>query len=575
MKTLVFSLIVIAIGVNGHFLNNYYQVAVSYLRKRDYVPLPRPVGPPYPPDTIQKVTAYLADVVSKEPLDTHRRLQMYGKPEPKPKPGPKPKPEPKEGAMPPKPKPKPEPVPIMYGDTINIEMPDESGIVHETKFVYPSNPFASPDYDILKAEVELLATRHSEQYMEAIYISLSNVRQQCYNDFESICVVYPSEPVDEISELQTVSFNPFQIFDVISSFLSLITSTDDVSTTTTTTNTNTPMMVDEATTSVRRLNSADSTHSDGEPDVWIWTDMFVEPNNGMTSDGSSGSESSSSSNGEPVQYMAPLGFGENGDICVYENYNSLSYSCQEAISIVYDLHNQYSEEEEEMHGPPRPMILLIGILLTLVIIRSCCRLCGPGAKRHAKMRAIMDAIRADPELKSRVEAASGETIPEPPKRCNGACCLRLIGAIAIVLIAVRITLCIATSLSNENEEPINGFAIFLLLLSITTILVVLLRLLKVCFMKCCSSNTSSSVRTSASKRVRSVYLWGQQLFQPSPVADGYVRLDANDDGSEMISRGYVQPIYCSGIPMNALPMKNHVVAGGAVPAQTYSNVTML
>lgn len=111
-------------------------------------------------------------------------------------------------------------------------------------------------------------------------------------------------------------------------------------------------------------------------------------------------------------YSGSLGFGDEGDTCMYSYYPQLSQPCKGAISDLYDFREDYyaSTQPSILHPYHRHhggfVIAMIVCALVIGIV---------GYKRGQKtkqIRKILDVIDANPNLKSQVEELAGCEIPE-------------------------------------------------------------------------------------------------------------------------------------------------------------------
>jgi len=185
-----------------------------------------------------------------------------------------------------------------------------------------------------------------------------------------------------------------------------------------------------------------------------------------------------------------LGYGTEGDMCLMSKYNSLSSPCQNAIDDAFVLHDQYTIEEESGQGCAFAAGMA-GMLLVLATF-VCCKRYHMKPRREKIMKTLK-AIHNDPELKSRIEAATGVSVPEPCQMhnasnqnqpCRAKQCLmvvlRLIVTFALSLLLVRVaaegTVAIANNMiyTNENNETVEPSPVVVLLIFISFLLAQLL-----------------------------------------------------------------------------------------------------
>lgn len=201
-----------------------------------------------------------------------------------------------------------------------------------------------------------------------------------------------------------------------------------------------------------------------------------------------------------------LGYGQEGDVCLMAYYDSLSAPCRAAVDDAYSLRDQYVQEEEQSHGCPFAAGVA-GMLLVLATFLCCKRVAFKG--RREKVLTTLKAIHNDPELKARVEAASGVPLPEvSPKDgqpCRGKRCLcfalRLIVTVALSFLLVRFaagaTLAVADSMvytNEENGETVEPSPVSVLLIFISFLLAELLVVygVKKCVTGCAARRQNSA-----------------------------------------------------------------------------------
>lgn len=113
---------------------------------------------------------------------------------------------------------------------------------------------------------------------------------------------------------------------------------------------------------------------------------------------------------EDHSFAGALGFGARGDMCMYNNFDSLSSSCKAAISDVHQLREEYwsnhvsSTVHYHHHSIIMPILALVGLV---TLVKRCCM-----HKRHKAVKEFLKGIHADPELKKTVEARLGKVVPE-------------------------------------------------------------------------------------------------------------------------------------------------------------------
>lgn len=120
--------------------------------------------------------------------------------------------------------------------------------------------------------------------------------------------------------------------------------------------------------------------------------------------------------GEDVYFNGALGFGAEGDMCLYENFNRLSQPCVQGMTDLYEVRQRFWHDNEEYSGGGHHIIFLVLAALFLwMIVKKCI-----WRKRIAKVRNFMEAVHANPALKATIEAETGLPVPEMP--CRGSRC---------------------------------------------------------------------------------------------------------------------------------------------------------
>ena len=266
----------------------------------------------------------------------------------------------------------------------------------------------------------------------------------------------------------------------------------------------------------------------------------------------------------------------------------LTPGCQESITVVYEVHDQYEEEEEQSHRHGGFVVFLLLAILLSLAVRCCARHCGSGAQKRMAEKSILNAIRSNPALKAQVEAAAGHTLPDAgqQKRCSGAMCCRILVAVAIVFVAMRITCSIVQDMVYVDSEGYahepSSVAVFLIMLALVILIVGFLRLCQFMYLKYFRSGSASDPHElidASRRRMQSAVQWSRNLFIRRHPTD-YAVLSSDDiddrsNGSELVTRQVTyQPVIVSGVPVAAFPTQQQTTAT-AVPAQTYANVTML
>lgn len=188
---------------------------------------------------------------------------------------------------------------------------------------------------------------------------------------------------------------------------------------------------------------------------------------------------------EDVFYNGALGFGAEGDMCLYENFNQLSQPCVQGMADLYDVRQRYWNDNEEYYGGHRHFLFLVlGALFVWAMVKKCI-----WRKRIQKVRTFMDAINANPALKATIEAETGMPVPELPcgHHCKdkgectvGKCCkvffalvLCFVVSVFIAVTSLEITFNILTNWDADaearGEEPNTTPTTAFLLLTFVTL----------------------------------------------------------------------------------------------------------
>lgn len=223
----------------------------------------------------------------------------------------------------------------------------------------------------------------------------------------------------------------------------------------------------------------------------LWRDR------GSDSDSDSGSDSDSDGEDEEPRhqgcghvredtyYMGSLSYGYSGDACIYENFQTLSPGCQEAVSDLYILRENYWQQEEIAHKPPHHHGLFLPIILLFLVVPCLVRKLFIKRKRFQDVRKVLEAIEANPSLKAAVEQSAGIPIPKLPqcpmhKSRAASCCASVFKFIAVFIVSVIIALVlivVSTQLvmmSNQSPDHSVNVSKILIVYFLLSILVVVL-----------------------------------------------------------------------------------------------------
>jgi len=148
-------------------------------------------------------------------------------------------------------------------------------------------------------------------------------------------------------------------------------------------------------------------------------------------------------------YNGELLWGPTGDRCMYDNFDSLSQGCKDAITDVYVIRNEYMEEEDESRRGNVAIFWFFVIAICLVaFFRRNAKLA-----KYEKDLAMYNAMQENPALKEQMEKASGVVMDKPKMRAGSSCgifVLRLILSFLCALLALQFAFFV-TLLVVENN----------------------------------------------------------------------------------------------------------------------------
>lgn len=242
---------------------------------------------------------------------------------------------------------------------------------------------------------------------------------------------------------------------------------------------------------------------------------------------------------EDTSFPGALGFGAQGDLCMYQQLEQLSPPCVSAVADVYALRQSYwAEAEGHGHHHCGGGLVLIGLLLLFLGARFISR------KRRQAVQGLLVGLEADPALKAKVEESLGIQVPAPCK-CPSAgqsCCKRLcttlavllgtlLGSLLISISSLEVTSSIVASMDAQVDPqsgepmPTSPGVVLAILFAVCTVHVLavagLVRLCKAGYQKMTRSAGASAgtgagaVAPSAPTHVHPV---ADPVYSPSPAA---------------------------------------------------------
>jgi hypothetical protein len=204
-----------------------------------------------------------------------------------------------------------------------------------------------------------------------------------------------------------------------------------------------------------------------------------------------------------------LGFGREGDMCLRLNSERLSRSCQSSLAeleeaaVAYDL-----EDEDGCHMLPIfIMLLLIGLVVRFAARRRM-------KKRLDSLQTTLSAIHASPELKAKVEAASGVPLPPTLPACRMAqkpwyvkvMCVLGVFVVSFIVVAnaFLITGLVVSLILSDNVNDDDSYAVapspwlvLPILFAVLTLEIIVIKKMKSAICAYLDSQSDSSVTASS------------------------------------------------------------------------------
>jgi hypothetical protein len=189
----------------------------------------------------------------------------------------------------------------------------------------------------------------------------------------------------------------------------------------------------------------------------------------------------------PDTYFAgALGFGAEGDLCMYQHLEQLSDPCVSAVANIYELRAQYWAEDQAPppHCPWAGLavfgLFLLGLLLLVKKLRFM--------KKKKAVNEFLAAIAAQPQLKAAVEEQTRMKLPEPLGCCRGGGLLKrfcktaafllvvLVSSVFIAISSLEVTAHILNHIDQsapveegEAHQPMSAGAALLLLAAVCAV----------------------------------------------------------------------------------------------------------
>mmetsp|Transcript_5249 Transcript_5249/g.7442 ORF Transcript_5249/g.7442 Transcript_5249/m.7442 type:complete len:618 (+) Transcript_5249:21-1874(+) len=149
-------------------------------------------------------------------------------------------------------------------------------------------------------------------------------------------------------------------------------------------------------------------------------------------------------------FAGALGFGAEGDMCMYQSLDSLSDPCVSAVADLYSLRSQYWAADQT--PPPSPcgahagvLFFLLGLLGVVLFVKKM-----RFQKKKKAVNSFLSAINANPQLKAAVEQHTQQKVPELLGCCNhtskcGGWVLRLLRGLLVLASVLVASFVIAVS----------------------------------------------------------------------------------------------------------------------------------
>lgn len=202
-----------------------------------------------------------------------------------------------------------------------------------------------------------------------------------------------------------------------------------------------------------------------------------------------------------------LGFGREGDMCLRKNMPRLSRSCQSSLAELEEAAEAYDlEDEDGCHMMPMIiMLLLVGLLVRFAARRRM-------KKRLDSLQTTLSAIHASPELKAKVEAASGVPLPPTLPACRmaqkpwyiKAMCVLGLFAVSFIVVAnaFLITGLIVSQIytdtdSDDDSWGVSPLLVLAILFTVLTVEIIVVKKMKTAICAYLDSQSNSTVTASS------------------------------------------------------------------------------
>lgn len=181
-------------------------------------------------------------------------------------------------------------------------------------------------------------------------------------------------------------------------------------------------------------------------------------------------------------YKPALGYGAAGDMCLMENYYTVSNNCREALSMAADFRQNYWEEEQHInhnHDGGGLVILLLVLFVAYMLRMRCSKVEKERRTIREQTDSLLTTIHNNPSLKSSVESVYGSALPPlesslPKPMSFPWFVLRFFVIFWMVLVMMHITMHITMVLlqdmvfkgENGEEHPPSVFLVMVVFLTV-------------------------------------------------------------------------------------------------------------
>jgi hypothetical protein len=204
-----------------------------------------------------------------------------------------------------------------------------------------------------------------------------------------------------------------------------------------------------------------------------------------------------------------LGFGQDGDMCLLNNFPLLSNGCQQSVAELQEATDAFDMEEGNgCHMMPVIMVVLFVVLMVR----------GMRARRMKQrldsFQTTLAAIHASPDLKAKVEAASGVPLPPTLPKCRMAekpwyvKALCVVGMFVVSFIIVAnaflITgLIVSQFIATDNNDEVSPFLVLSILFAVLTLEIIAVKKLKSAVCAYLDSSNAPATASSGTTTPRS------------------------------------------------------------------------